>query len=151
MKTDTALTIKPNDPCDPDHTFEVFHLDVRCGSFATGSSQQQVRPRPLCRRKQTSRSMYRRSAKRTWPGSFDHLVGGGEKTSPAFLGRSIEDFIFDDDVGFRLGSLSVEALGRDSSNCDAREHYHYVSKFRSHGNPPLVHNSTVVWHRATVP
>jgi hypothetical protein len=25
----TALTIKSNDPCDPDHTFEVFHSDVR--------------------------------------------------------------------------------------------------------------------------
>ena len=26
---DTALTIKSNYPCDPDHTFEVFHSDVR--------------------------------------------------------------------------------------------------------------------------
>ena len=25
----TALTIKSNDPCDLDHIFEVFHLDVR--------------------------------------------------------------------------------------------------------------------------
>jgi hypothetical protein len=25
----TALTIKSNDPCDPDHMFELFHLDVR--------------------------------------------------------------------------------------------------------------------------
>jgi hypothetical protein len=41
----TALTIKSNEPCDPDHMFEVFHSDVRdrfigvdCGMSA---------PRPL--------------------------------------------------------------------------------------------------------
>jgi hypothetical protein len=37
----TALTIKSNDPCDPDHILEVFHSDVRdrfigvdCGTSA---------------------------------------------------------------------------------------------------------------------
>jgi hypothetical protein len=37
----TALTIKSNDPCDPDHMLEVFHSDVRdrfigvdCGTSA---------------------------------------------------------------------------------------------------------------------
>jgi hypothetical protein len=29
MNIDTALTIKSNDPCDPDHIFEVFHSNVR--------------------------------------------------------------------------------------------------------------------------
>jgi hypothetical protein len=29
MNIDTALTIKPNNPCDPDHMFEVFHSDGR--------------------------------------------------------------------------------------------------------------------------
>ncbi|MEA3091466.1 MAG: hypothetical protein QOJ04_2808 [Caballeronia sp.] len=34
------------------------------------------------------------------------------------LGGGIEDFSFADRVGFRLGSLSVEAMERDSTNCN---------------------------------
>jgi hypothetical protein len=65
-------------------------------------------------------------------GCLYQLPGGREVCG---LGCRIEDFRFADRVSFQLGSLSVEALDRDSSNCDASEHYHCEFKIRSHGSP----------------
>src|ERR1700738_3009595 len=65
-------------------------------------------------------------------GCLYQLPGGREVCS---LGCSIEDVRFADRVSFQLSSLSVEALDRDSSTCDASEHYHCEFKIRSHGSP----------------
>ncbi|SRR5258707_3037915 len=62
-----------------------------------------------------------------------YQVPGGREVCG--LGCRIEDFRFADRVSFQLSSLSVEALDRDSSNCDASEHYRCEFKIRSHGSP----------------
>jgi hypothetical protein len=49
-------------------------------------------------------------------GCLYRLPGGREVCG---LGCGIEDFSLADGVGFQLGSLGVEALERDSTNCDA--------------------------------
>ena len=43
-----------------------------------------------------------------------------------WLGMKDQDFSFADGVSFQLGSLSVEALERDSSNCDTCEQCHRI-------------------------
>jgi len=54
------------------------------------------------------------------------------------LRRSIEDFIFTDDVRFQLGSLSMNSLNRKGAKRSADEQYHCISKSGFHGKvPPL--------------
>ena len=48
-----------------------------------------------------------------------HYLPGGRKVGG--LGCRIARFKFADGVGFQLGSLGVETLQRDNTNCDARE------------------------------
>jgi hypothetical protein len=65
-----------------------------------------------------------RGAQSSTMGCLYRLPGGREVCG---LGCRIEDFGLADRVGFQLGSLSVEALERNSSNCDTSEQCNRIS------------------------